>query len=99
LATERDLGPVVVQRRGLVRLGEARKLLGIADGDILRMWVEDGRIVMEPADLVPRTERYLRQDEWAAMLQASLDDMRAGRMRSHDTVDGLLADLHAPDAN
>lgn len=94
MAEREDLGAVTVQKRGLVRLGEARRLLGIEEGDTLHMWVEDGRIILEPVDLVPRSERYLQSAEWAAALRQALDDLRAGRVRRFESADDLIADLH-----
>lgn len=94
----RDLGPVVVQQRGLVRLGEARRILGVKDGDTLHMLIENGRIVLVPVDLVPKSERYLQSSAWAEGLRAAVDDVRAGRVKTFDHVDDLMKDLRSDEA-
>lgn len=98
MAVVRDLGPVIIQKRGLVRLGDARKLLGLAEGDTLRMWVDEaGRLVLEPVDLIPRRERYLQTGEWPALLKESLDDLQSGRVERFDSADSIIRELHRAD--
>lgn len=84
---------MVVQKRGLVRLGEARRVLDIKDGDTLQMVIENDRIVLIPVDLVPKSEGYLRNSEWVQGLRAALEDARAGRMKTFESADDLIRDL------
>lgn len=99
MAASRDLGSVIVQKRGLIRLGDARKILGVGEGDTLHMWIQDGRIVLEPVDLIPRAERYLQASEWSQGLRDALEDLGAGRVKTHESVEALIADLHRDDVD
>lgn len=99
MAVRKDLGSVIVQKRGLIRLGDARTVLGVGDGDTLHMWIEDGRIILEPVDLIPRAERYLQASEWSQGLHDALEDIRAGRVKTHESVEALIGDLHRDDAD
>ena len=99
MSEPRDLGPVVVQKRGLIRLGTARHLLDIDEGDTLHMWLEDGRIVLEPVDLVPRTERYLATPEWREGLIQALEDLKEGRVQRFNSAKALTEDLSQGDAD
>ncbi len=99
MAAVEDLGPVTVQKRGLIRLGAAKSALGVDDGDTLHMWIEDGRIVLEPVDLVPRRERYLQSSEWRQALRDALDDLRARRVSSFGSIKDAIEALHQNDAD
>ncbi|MDI6711397.1 MAG: AbrB/MazE/SpoVT family DNA-binding domain-containing protein [Bacillota bacterium] len=87
------IGNVQVQKRGVISLGLVKDHLRIAEGDILRVEIEDGRIILSPMVLVPAEQAYFWSEEWQAAEKEAEYDIRNGRTRSFENVDDLLEDL------
>ncbi len=71
-----------------------RQALGIAEGDYLRIVVEDHRIVLVPQALVTKLPPAVLSEQGEQMLEEALQDVREGRVEEHDGVDSLIAELH-----
>ncbi|MGH8992236.1 MAG: AbrB/MazE/SpoVT family DNA-binding domain-containing protein [Acidimicrobiia bacterium] len=72
-----------VSGRGTITLpSEIRRALGLREGDVLTVSVQDGRIVLAPAVLTP-VELYTeeRQQEFAANAEMSPAELTAARQR------------------
>jgi len=95
--TKLTLGPVQIQKRGLISLTKAKKTLKLKDGDVLEMAIENGRIVLTPVDLVPRDERYLRSEAWTKGIYSALEDLDKGRYQTFDDTKKLLEELQRED--
>jgi AbrB family looped-hinge helix DNA binding protein len=90
-------GRVAIRGRGQVTLpADVRLQLGLKEGDDLLITVEDGRIVLTPATLVPRDQTWFWTREWQAGERAADADLAAGRRgRVFDSDDEFLAVLAA----
>lgn len=98
----KSFGIVQMKRRSTITISkEIRKTLHLADeGDVFEMLVEDGRIILEPKKLVPADQAWYWTEEWQAAEREAQEDIKAGRTKRFDTVEGLMQDLmEADDAN
>ena len=71
-----------------------RRELGIKQGDYLEARIEDNEIVLVPQAVLDRFPVGELSEEGERMLQEGLDDIKAGRVKSFDNVEDLIADLH-----
>jgi bifunctional DNA-binding transcriptional regulator/antitoxin component of YhaV-PrlF toxin-antitoxin module len=92
-AVEKVIGNVVVQKRGLVSLSQAKKYLGIKEGDILQVAVEDNRLVLVPMKLVPADQAWFWTEEWQKGEQEAQQEIEQGKTKSFDSMKELLEDL------
>jgi AbrB family looped-hinge helix DNA binding protein len=61
------LTTLAVRRKGIVTIPEAiREELGLHEGDHLVATVEDGRLVLAPASVVPDDQAWFWTPEWQA---------------------------------
>jgi len=71
---------------------ELREELGIGPGDPLDATVEQGRLVLTPVAVVPRTATLTRS---GLTKEAEADRaVKSGKVKSFDDVDALLRDLN-----
>lgn len=73
---------------------KVRQALGIEEGDYLLVVVEDHRIVLVPQALVTKQPAAVLSAQGEEMLEEALQDVREGRVKEHDGVDSLIAELH-----
>jgi AbrB family looped-hinge helix DNA binding protein len=92
-----QVGRVVIRGRGQVTLpADVRLQLGLKEGDDLLITVEDGRVVLTPATLVPRDQGWYWTHRWQAGERAADEDLANGRRgRVFDSHDEFLAALTA----
>ena len=82
----------VLRDKGVVTIPLAiREQLDLATGDELLISVEDGRIVLEPATLIPRDQAWFWTQEWQAMETEAEADKAAGRVERFNTDEDFLA--------
>jgi AbrB family looped-hinge helix DNA binding protein len=66
------------------------------EGDILEFSVdENGVITVTPLVQVPDSERWFWTEEWQKGETEANEDIKAGRMKSFDNVDDLIAELNS----
>lgn len=83
---------VVLQSRNTLTIPrELREALDLEPGCALEMDIEDGRLVVTPVAVVPKTLRLTASGE-AKEAEAD-EDIRAGRVASYATAEALIADL------
>ncbi len=83
-----------VTRHGQVTLpASVRKRLGIKEGDLVEVLVEDERVVLLPKQIVDRSQAYFWAKDWQAAEKVATEDIRAGRVKTFSTVDELARDL------
>lgn len=83
-----------VTRHGQVTLpASVRKRLGIKEGDLVEVLVEDERVVLLPKQIVDRSQAYFWAKDWQAAEKAATEDIRAGRVKTFNTVEELAKDL------
>lgn len=80
----------VLRDKGVVTIPQAiREQLDLATGDELLITVEDGRIVLAPATLVPRDQAWFWTQEWQA--REAEADKAAGRVEQFASDEDFLA--------
>ncbi len=83
-----------VTRHGQITLpASTRKALGIEEGDLVEIEVVDDRAVLVPKKLVDKSQAYFWTARWQEGEQEAEEDIKAGRVRTFDSVDELLEDL------
>jgi AbrB family looped-hinge helix DNA binding protein len=83
-----------VTRHGQVTLpASVRRKLGIQEGDIVEVVVEDEKAVLVPKKIVDKSQAYFWTKEWQEAEREASEDIKAGRVKTFDTVEELIKDL------
>jgi len=83
-----------VTRHGQITLpASVRKQLGIEEGDLVEIAVEDEKAVLMPKKLVDKSQAYFWTKKWQEGERAADEDIKAGRVKTFDSVDELIKDL------
>ena len=83
-----------VTRHGQITLpASVRERLGIEEGDLVEIDVEDERAVLIPKKLVDKSQAYFWTRKWQESERAADEDIKAGRVKTFDSVDELIKDL------
>ena len=83
-----------VTRHGQITLpASVRKQLGIEEGDLVEIDVEDEKAVLMPKKLVDKSKAYFWTKKWQEGERAADEDIKAGRVKTFDSVDELIKDL------
>ncbi len=73
---------------------KVRETLGIEEGDYLQVAVEGNKIVLIPQVLVTKLPPVSLSEQGERMLEEALEDVRAGRVKEHESADSLIQELH-----
>lgn len=83
-----------VTRHGQITLpASVRKRLGIEEGDLVEIEVEDERAVLMPKKLVDKNQAYFWTKRWQEGEREADEDIKEGRVKSFASVDELIKDL------
>lgn len=83
-----------VTRHGQVTLpASVRKQLGIEEGDLIEVTVEDDRAVLLPKKLIDKSQAYFWTKEWQEAEKKASEDIKSGRVKTFDTAEDLIKDL------
>jgi len=83
-----------VTRHGQITLpASVRERLGIEEGDLVEIEVEDERAVLMPKKLVDKSQAYFWTRKWQEGEREADEDIKAGRVKSFDSVEELTDDL------
>jgi AbrB family looped-hinge helix DNA binding protein len=83
-----------VTRHGQVTLpASVRRKLGIEEGDIIEVVVEDDKAVLLPKKIIDKSQAYFWTKEWQEAEREASADIKAGRVRTFGTAEELLDDL------
>lgn len=83
-----------VTRHGQITLpASVRKRLGIEEGDLVEIEIEDEKAVLMPKKLVDKSQAYFWTRKWQEGEREADEDIKAGRTKTFDKVDGLINDL------
>jgi len=83
-----------VTRHGQITLpASVRKQLGIEEGDLVEIEVEDEKAVLMPKKLVDKSQAYFWTKRWQEGEREADEDIEAGRVKTFDSVDELIKDL------
>jgi AbrB family looped-hinge helix DNA binding protein len=88
-----QLTTLAIRRKGIVTIPEAiRQELGLHEGDYLVATVEDGRIVLIPASVIPDDQAWFWTPEWQAK-EAEADQEIAVGAGTVMSAEEFIADL------
>ncbi len=83
-----------VTRNGQITLpASVRRKLGIREGDIVEVLVDDDRAVLLPKKIVDKNQAYFWTKEWQEAERDASEDIKAGRVKTFDTAEELIKDL------
>ena len=83
-----------VTRHGQITLpASVRKELGIEEGDLVEIEVKDERAILMPKKLVDKSQAYFWTKRWQDSEREADEDIKAGRVKTFDSVDELIKDL------
>ncbi len=85
---------VKVTRRGQVTLpASLRNAAHIEEGDYIQFFIEGETINLIVKKLVDKSQTYFWTREWQEGEREADEDIRAGRIKTFDSVDELIAEL------
>jgi bifunctional DNA-binding transcriptional regulator/antitoxin component of YhaV-PrlF toxin-antitoxin module len=67
--------------------------LGIEEGDLVEVEVEDERAVLLPKKLVDKNQAYFWTKKWQEAEREADEDIKAGHVKTFDSVDELVREL------
>lgn len=83
-----------VTRHGQITLpASVRKALGIEEGDLIEIEIVDEKAVLAPKRLVDKSQTYFWSKKWQEQEREADEDLKAGRVRTFDSVEDLLDEL------
>lgn len=83
---------LTLQKRGTITVSnDLRKRLGITPGDPLLVTIENGRLVLTPVSVVPRTLELTPKGE--KKIREAEEDLKSGRVKQFNTAEELIRDL------
>jgi antitoxin PrlF len=83
-----------VTRHGQVTLpASVRKKLGIKEGDLIEVTVQDDKAVLLPKKLIDSSQAYFWTKEWQEAEKEASEDIKAGRVKTFNTAEELFTDL------
>jgi AbrB family looped-hinge helix DNA binding protein len=86
-----------VTRHGQITLpAEVRRKLGIEEGDLIEIAVENERAVLSPKKLIDSSQAYFWSKSWQAGEREASADIESGRVKTFDDAEELIAELDNP---
>lgn len=83
-----------VTRHGQITLpASVRKELGIEEGDLVEIEVVDEKAMLMPKKLIDKNQAYFWTKRWQEAEREADEDIKAGRVKTFDSVDELIKDL------
>ncbi|MBI2830983.1 MAG: AbrB/MazE/SpoVT family DNA-binding domain-containing protein [Chloroflexi bacterium] len=83
-----------VTRHGQITLpASVRKRLGIEEGDLVEIEVEDEKAVLMPKKLVDKSQAYFWTRKWQEGEREADEDIKAGRVKTFESVGELIEEL------
>lgn len=73
--------------------------LQLQEGDRLECRLEEGRIIIVPTVEIPKDQAWFWTKEWQEGEREAEEDIRAGRVKTFDNVDDLVADLESEESD
>ena len=84
-----------VTRHGQITLpASVRRELMVEEGDLIEIEVIDDRAMLVPKKIVDRSQAYFWTKRWQEGEKEADQDIKAGRMKSFDSVEELIKDLN-----
>ena len=86
---------LTVQNRGLIAIpADTRRRYGLDQPGVQVEVIEsNGEIILRPHIPVPADQAWFWTERWQRMEREAEEDIKAGRVKASDDVDGFLAEL------
>jgi dihydroxyacid dehydratase/phosphogluconate dehydratase len=68
-------------------------VIGVEEGDIIEINVEEARAVLMPKKLIDKSQAYFWTRRWQKAEKEAAEDIKAGRVKTFESVDELIKDL------
>jgi antitoxin PrlF len=86
----------LVRQKGVVTIPQTiRQQLDLEEGDEVIFSVEDGKVVLTPATVVPRDQMWFWTPEWQTREAEADADLAAGNSTTYDSEEEFLNALKA----
>jgi AbrB family looped-hinge helix DNA binding protein len=83
-----------VTRHGQITLpASVRRELGIEEGDLIEISIEDEKAVLMPKKLIDKSQAYFWTKKWQEGEKEADEDIKAGRVKSFNSIEDLLEEL------
>ena len=83
-----------VTRHGQITLpASVRRRLGIEEGDLIEIKIEDEKAILLPKKLVDKSQAYFWTRKWQEGEREADEDIKAGRVKTFSSVKELIEDL------
>ena len=83
-----------VTRHGQVTLpASVRRKLGIQEGDLVEVVVEDEKAVLVPKKIIDKSQAYFWTKAWQEAEREASEDIAAGRVKTFSSAEELIKDL------
>jgi len=83
-----------VTRHGQITLpASIRRELGIEEGDLIEISVEDEKAVLMPKKLIDKSQAYFWTKKWQDGEKEANQDISAGKVKTFSSIEELLKDL------
>jgi len=73
---------------------KVRRALGIEEGDYLEAKVEGNKVVLIPQTLITKFPPVALSEQGEKMLKEALEEVRAGKVKEHESAESLINELH-----
>jgi AbrB family looped-hinge helix DNA binding protein len=70
-----------------------RRALGIEEGDYLEAELQGGKVVLTPKTVITKLPPVTLSERGEQMLREALEEVEAGKVKEHDTVESLIEEL------
>jgi AbrB family looped-hinge helix DNA binding protein len=95
---KKSFGIVQIKKRHVITLGrEIRKELNLDEGDILDVFVEEGKIVLEPKKLIPADQQWFWTEEWQKGEREAQAEIDAGLTKRARSAEEFMEELMKDD--
>lgn len=83
-----------VTRNGQVTLpASIRKKLGIQEGDIVEVLIEEDKAILLPKKIIDKSQAYFWSKEWQTAEKEASEDIKAGRVKEFSKTEDLIKEL------
>jgi len=91
---------LTVRANGQITLpANVRKQLGLKEGDVVSLEVQDGVLLIKPKLVIDKSQAYFWSERWQAGEKEAEEDIKAGRLRYFKNAEEAARALTSPDAD
>ena len=86
---------LTMRKNGQITLpASIRKKLHLEEGDLLEAEVRGDEIVLKPKELIDKSQAWFWTEKWQEAEREADEDIKAGRMKTFESVEDLIRHLH-----